>query len=838
MSLLKKTASVLLATTMLATSLISVSAAENPKTEEKYTALTASYVNENGELVNNIDKADETAPLRTAARTALPSSYNSADYGYVTPVKHQGTTSTCWAHAVMAACESSLIKNNGYDTSLDLAELHLAYSRSHTKADALGMFDSPADFTFPENFVDLGGGTMTGVFVLAGVNGVVTESANHGQFASEKMHFNNSGNFEVYNKEDLYSHSEARINNAYEVYTTDADAVKEHIMKYGAGSVAYLNGDHYYNEETGAFYCYDADTDRTSHAVTLVGWDDNYPKENCTANGHTPEHDGAWLFKNSYGTEQGNDGYNWISYEDNSIKLHPAVFYDLSVDDEYMNTYQYDELTAEVFLANKNKGETDIEDPTRYNNLFEGGAYMSNVFTATKNNEVLKEVSFYTSNEKLDYTVDIYTDVEGDTDPTNGTLMATVSGEDLLMGYHTIELPEPVALNKGEKFSVVINIKDNQDSSRGVFVNIDSVSQEDEIKISEYGESFVSTDGENWDDLKTSIDANMRIKAFTVSDDEPAELTDYYDSYNGKTREDLLSELNTTLKRCDGAINSTYTYSKGELKSLNKVCNYVKDVCKNADNFLALDFFKMNEALSNTCDNLSAYNIEDDIYVYQTNIQDYIRRYNSFPEYYEFLNVYNSVVKEANNVTLNEETAPKLIDTVYQAYAKFMISVINQGANFSEMANYGDVDNSGDINIKDATEIQKLLSDSMYIEYYTHINYDVDGDYEINIKDATEVQMYISKYTEYLPAYAIGVDVNIDFATAESNLETTVKEAESLDSFNEMINHPFTNTDFNLLCQYNEALSVLENVENYHPVVIQYTANRLNGTVQNIKWYC
>ena len=462
---------------------------------------------------------------------------------------------------------------------------------------------------------------------------------------------------------------------------------------------------------------------------------------------------------------------------------------------------------------------------------------MSNVFTATKNNEVLKEVSFYTSNEKLDYTVDIYTDVKGDTDPTNGTLMATVSGEDLLMGYHTIELPEPVALNKGEKFSVVINIKDNQDLSRGVFVNIDSVSQEDEIKISEYGESFVSTDGENWDDLKTSIDANMRIKAFTVSDDEPAELTDYYDSYNGKTREDLLSELNTTLEKCDGAINSAYTYSKGELKSLNKVCNYVKDVCKNADNFLALDFFKMNKALSNTCDNLSAYNIEDDIYVYQTNIQDYIRRYNSFPEYYEFLNVYNSVVKEANNVALNEETAPKLIDTVYQAYAKFMISVINQGANFSEMANYGDVDNSGDINIKDATEIQKLLSDSMYIEYYTHINYDVDGDYEINIKDATEVQMYISKYTEYLPAYAIGVDVNIDFATAESNLETTVKEAESLDSFNEMINHPFTNTDFNLLCQYNEALSVLENVENYHPVVIQYTANRLNGTVQNIKWY-
>ena len=107
-------------------------------------------------------------------------------------------------------------------------------------------------------------------------------------------------------------------------------------------------------------------------------------------------------------------------------------------------TYQYDELTAETFLANKNKGETDIEDPTRYNNIFEGGAYMSNMFTAMKENETLEAVSFYTADQNLDYTVEVYTGVDGS--PTNGTLKASVSGEDLIMGYHTVYLPTPIAL--------------------------------------------------------------------------------------------------------------------------------------------------------------------------------------------------------------------------------------------------------------------------------------------------------------------------------------------------------------------------------------------------------
>jgi cathepsin L len=46
------------------------------------------------------------------------------------------------------------------------------------------------------------------------------------------------------------------------------------------------------------------DTNQMNHFVLLVGWDDNA---------------GAWLIKNSYGTNWGISGYGWIAYNSNNI---------------------------------------------------------------------------------------------------------------------------------------------------------------------------------------------------------------------------------------------------------------------------------------------------------------------------------------------------------------------------------------------------------------------------------------------------------------------------------------------------------------------------------------
>ena len=47
-------------------------------------------------------------------------------------------------------------------------------------------------------------------------------------------------------------------------------------------------------------------SEKPNHDVVIIGWDDNYPQENFTTH---PEGDGAFICKNSWGEEFGEDGY-------------------------------------------------------------------------------------------------------------------------------------------------------------------------------------------------------------------------------------------------------------------------------------------------------------------------------------------------------------------------------------------------------------------------------------------------------------------------------------------------------------------------------------------------
>ena len=49
----------------------------------------------------------------------------------------------------------------------------------------------------------------------------------------------------------------------------------------------------------GSVTYYIPDATYSDHAATIIGWNDNYPKENFK---YQPEHDGTWLEKNMTAT--------------------------------------------------------------------------------------------------------------------------------------------------------------------------------------------------------------------------------------------------------------------------------------------------------------------------------------------------------------------------------------------------------------------------------------------------------------------------------------------------------------------------------------------------------
>ena len=280
-----------------------------------------------------------------------------------------------------------------------------------------------------------------------------------------------------------------------ENFPEQLNAVKQAVYHGHAMSMSYYNKTSCYDKDTNAYFTGDSELENgTYHAVSIVGWDDNFSADNFKEN---PGKDGAFLIKNSWGTDWGDYGYFWISYYDTSM----LEFYYLQTEplQKHEKMYQYDYGYWTAFSVTAG----------------EKSAYVANVFTAEKDT-YLTSVMLCTAMPDEQYSIRIYTNPTRNTNPATGTPSEYTVGSLKEAGYHTIDLTSPVALHKGEKFSIVAELSSDvgqhvvcEAHTRNTVTGTDGAVSVDATMLTEdmikqdfnAGESFYSSNGRKWYDI-------------------------------------------------------------------------------------------------------------------------------------------------------------------------------------------------------------------------------------------------------------------------------------------------------------------------------------------------
>ena len=447
-------------------------------------------------LNDNYSYIDGTEITKAAA---YPSTYKTAN---LPDVRDQGSYGVCWAFSTISLIETNLIKNNLVSNDIDLSELHLVNYTYNCVNDPLGGLEGDINKfdTSRGSVMQYGGNVEMAANSLLDWEGAVNEDVVPYTIEYVRQVENNQLDDSL-----AYGKDVAHVQNFYRVNTTSKEDVKKAVMDYGAVSISYWSDQssdwstQYYNSLTAAYYCPEGRT--TNHAVNIVGWDDDYSSDNFATK---PEGNGAWIVRNSWGSEYGKDGYFYLSYYDKSIY---SVGYTLEAElsDNYNNNYQYDGAMLYGYMG--------YGGSNKYSNIFEAKANLGG-------SENIKAVSFMTgSSTNLNYTVSVYTNLSDDTNPESGTLAAQKSGVTTYDGMYTVVLDSSVNINEGKKFSVVVEV--NSNSGKTAYLAYERSMQSGKAGYwctasVKANQSFINSPYNGWNDFSNkSYGGNFIIKAFT-----------------------------------------------------------------------------------------------------------------------------------------------------------------------------------------------------------------------------------------------------------------------------------------------------------------------------------
>jgi len=400
---------------------------------------------------------------------------------FVSPVKSQ-SGGTCWTHGTMAAIESNLImtqqwQSNGESGAPNLAEYHLDWWNGFNEHFNADIEPKKAGLTVHE------GGDYRVAAAYLSREGVVRDVDAQSFSSAPKF---KSDTYHTYYVRDIEWLSAGDKND-------NIDAIKEALMEGGVMGTALDWSSSFYSSSKNTFYQPPSSSEEPNHAVAIVGWDDQKVTQ-------APQK-GAWLVKNSWGSNWGENGFFWISYFDKTSAHHPQMG---AVSFKNVERLKYNKIYSHDYHGWRDTKKNVTE--------------AFNAFTAEggpKGKETLKSVGFYTADSNVSYLIFIYRTFQ------NGELKDMVSmadGEFKNSGYHTVDLGYDVELIKGDNFYVHVALSNGGhafDRTSDVPVLLGGSSRTIVESTAKAGESYYLSQGK-WVDLtQDEMSANFCIKALT-----------------------------------------------------------------------------------------------------------------------------------------------------------------------------------------------------------------------------------------------------------------------------------------------------------------------------------
>jgi C1A family cysteine protease len=245
--------------------------------------------------------SEDIGPLSQILDTVdLPSSFdwrNRDGRSYIGPVKNQNQPAecaACWAFGAVAAAEGTYnVAMGRYDNSVRFSESFLMWCLSSLK-----------QYANPDGRKYFYGCEPTGTHELFEVQALVDVG----------IAYEAGFPYDIRPQECTHWQDPlVKFQSWHRIPCNNISAIKTAIMTYGpvvTGVLATEEFDKYdkntvFEDTNTSCYDYPCYRSTTSHAVALVGWDDN----------GDPENNGYWILRNSMGAQWGDNGYMRIKYK-------------------------------------------------------------------------------------------------------------------------------------------------------------------------------------------------------------------------------------------------------------------------------------------------------------------------------------------------------------------------------------------------------------------------------------------------------------------------------------------------------------------------------------------